>query len=485
MFTVCPKCALTLVVTAADLRVAQGYVRCGRCSSVFNALARLSEERGAAPGEAPVPLPAEPQAETPAADPGFAPAPEPPRETEPPPQAAPTAETGTMTFEALTEAELHPEEAPPEEPIPEEALEFNPATTDVNQVFVEAPADPQWTAATGSFKSLVAANQDVPAEEQPDQSQVDVEIDRNFLASMLREDGRTAAPAEAAPPPAAAPQAPLASNPQASRPQAPAAERAARTGPRASRPAHPRPAQAAKALNPNSTAPPPTFERFPAPAPAPVAPAPMPTAALSEEPGPAVAEAAELLGDAAAPAAPPSPAGPVRAWLQGHAWHLGAAAAALALVFQMVNHNRDALAANPGFNGPLNSLYGALGVRLYPHWDLKAYDVRQLGATAGDTGNGVISVRATIKNASAAAQPLPLLRVILQDRFGNRVAMRDVAPVAYMSAPPPPAALMSAGQRVDAEVGFADPGTDAVSFEIDVCLPARGGVACANDVVSR
>src|SRR5487761_851559 len=50
MFTVCPKCALTLVVTAADLRVAQGYVRCGRCLNVFNALARLSEER---PGTAP------------------------------------------------------------------------------------------------------------------------------------------------------------------------------------------------------------------------------------------------------------------------------------------------------------------------------------------------------------------------------------------------------------------------------------------------
>src|SRR5580698_9907439 len=48
MFTVCPKCALTLVVTAADLRVAQGYVRCGRCSNVFNALARLSEDRNAA-----------------------------------------------------------------------------------------------------------------------------------------------------------------------------------------------------------------------------------------------------------------------------------------------------------------------------------------------------------------------------------------------------------------------------------------------------
>ncbi len=53
MFTVCPKCALTLVVTAADLRVAQGYVRCGRCLNVFNALARLSEERPAAAADAP------------------------------------------------------------------------------------------------------------------------------------------------------------------------------------------------------------------------------------------------------------------------------------------------------------------------------------------------------------------------------------------------------------------------------------------------
>src|SRR5690606_815092 len=44
MFTVCPKCALTLAVTAADLRVGQGYVRCGRCASVFNALVALHDE---------------------------------------------------------------------------------------------------------------------------------------------------------------------------------------------------------------------------------------------------------------------------------------------------------------------------------------------------------------------------------------------------------------------------------------------------------
>src|ERR1700734_3058494 len=65
MFTVCPKCALTLVVTAADLRIAQGYVRCGRCSSVFNSLPHLTDERPPPlPPEAfapPPPAPAEPQ----------------------------------------------------------------------------------------------------------------------------------------------------------------------------------------------------------------------------------------------------------------------------------------------------------------------------------------------------------------------------------------------------------------------------------------
>lgn len=48
MNTVCPKCTLTLAVTAADLRAGQGYVRCGRCANVFNALLALSEEAGLA-----------------------------------------------------------------------------------------------------------------------------------------------------------------------------------------------------------------------------------------------------------------------------------------------------------------------------------------------------------------------------------------------------------------------------------------------------
>ena len=74
MFTVCPKCALTLVVTAEDLRIARGYVRCGTCSSVFNALAQLREDRqGSSGGRAEEPPPgpsAASAAPAPARDPG-------------------------------------------------------------------------------------------------------------------------------------------------------------------------------------------------------------------------------------------------------------------------------------------------------------------------------------------------------------------------------------------------------------------------------
>src|SRR5882762_6427322 len=124
MFTVCPKCALTLVVTAEDLRVAQGYVRCGRCSSVFNALARLAEER-----QTP-----EESAET---------APPAPADSQAPPPAPPDAP---------------PQSVIDEDAIPEDALEFDPSKTDVAAVCVEPPPNPQWTAATGTFKAMIAAN---------------------------------------------------------------------------------------------------------------------------------------------------------------------------------------------------------------------------------------------------------------------------------------------------------------------------------------
>ncbi len=43
MYSQCPECQARFRVTADDLRAAHGTVRCGRCGSAFDALARLSE----------------------------------------------------------------------------------------------------------------------------------------------------------------------------------------------------------------------------------------------------------------------------------------------------------------------------------------------------------------------------------------------------------------------------------------------------------
>src|SRR5579872_2153108 len=147
MFTVCPKCSLKLVVTAADLRVAQGYVRCGRCSNVFNALAGLSDEQQAALAQqqaraaVAVPQPIEP--------------------------AAPAGMT-----------------ARDDEPIPDTALEFDPATTDVSKVFIVPDPDDQ--SPTGTFESIVLKTPEppsAPSEPKPSESlPIEFELDDSVTA---------------------------------------------------------------------------------------------------------------------------------------------------------------------------------------------------------------------------------------------------------------------------------------------------------------
>jgi hypothetical protein len=136
---------------------------------------------------------------------------------------------------------------------------------------------------------------------------------------------------------------------------------------------------------------------------------------------------------------------------------------------------------NPQLNGLLTEFYGALGVSLEPRWDVGAYDVRQLGAMSDPQDSDRLIVRATIKNEAPTPQPLPLLRVAVQDRFGNRIATRDVAPASYAPRLASSRAPLASGQRVDVEMRFVDPGEEAVGFEIDACLAsAGGGVNCAN-----
>ncbi|HEX3837105.1 MAG TPA: DUF3426 domain-containing protein [Steroidobacteraceae bacterium] len=427
MFTVCSKCNLRLTVTATDLRAAQGYVRCGRCHNVFNALAALADD------------PARLNEQAGAAD--------------------------TQSSQALTPPAPVPQPAAPE-PLGDAAatdtsLEFNPASTNINEVFIEAAPDER----TGTFESVILGGED-PAEAEifeepviapqalsapaaPVPTDHSVRVDVRKLRDALAEPSE--APLAHAATPLAADSAPPAVDDEISfMTDWSSPTRAAREPPGVD---HAAAAEITDALEARDA---------------------RATTTAAEEPAPAEPEM--VLLDA-------TPAGArVPRWLLRGA----AAVLALCLLAQAVHHYRGDLADTALLRGPLNALYLSLGQPLEPRWDIASYEVRQLGASTDEAAPGELVVRASISNRAKRVQPLPLLRVVMQDRFGNRVAARDLKPAEYLGRGAPPVTLMAPGQRVDLQVAFQDPGRSATGFEIDACMARRDHtVSCANDPSSR
>lgn len=162
-------------------------------------------------------------------------------------------------------------------------------------------------------------------------------------------------------------------------------------------------------------------------------------------------------------------------------WKLALLLLLLLLAGQMAHHYRQQLVANRWLEKPLRSLYGMFGVTLEPAWDLAAYDLRQLGGEALALNSTTIVLRATVQNRATHAQPPPLIRVRLQDRFGNSLSTTAVAPEDYLKGPVP--ARIAPDQRLDIELRLEDPNRQAVSFDLDACLPAADGAQhCAHDL---
>ncbi|MGD9599471.1 MAG: zinc-ribbon and DUF3426 domain-containing protein [Steroidobacteraceae bacterium] len=396
MFTVCPKCALTLAVTAADLRLGQGYVRCGRCASVFNALAALHDEQR----QEGTPPAADRRAATPSPPP-------PPLMMEVP--AAPAPEEVAEPRIAEIDVDLPAGMTSGTDSAAPDTMEFALGSADLAQIFV-APEVTEGESGSGTFESIVLEG-GLPGDEDdaPDMLAQDLESAEAELERIAR---------------------------------------AARDA----------------VADPGS--------------------------------GTAQFEALRMMAPESAPAPPRDVYQPRAEDIDAFedddtrsrsSLRYGALAAVLVLLLiaQIVHRSRNELALSPILNGPLTALYANLGRPLAPRWDPAALDVRQLGAIAPSGASGQLLVRASIRNEASRPQPMPLLRLTLQDRYGKRIASRDLTPREYLGARASERAFLDAGQRVDAEVAVVDPGNSAVGFEVDACLPnGRGGVACAGDAAA-
>jgi hypothetical protein len=166
------------------------------------------------------------------------------------------------------------------------------------------------------------------------------------------------------------------------------------------------------------------------------------------------------------------------------AWGVGVLVLALLLTVQLAHHNRLQLARGAKVGPALREVYSSLGMPLPPNWNLAAFELRQWGANeSAPSSTGAMTVRASLKNGAAFAQPMPLLRLELEDRFGGTVARRDFLPAEYLKVPAQATRLLPAGASTEAELEIVGSTSEAVGYRLDVCLRDENGVIRCSEPV--
>jgi predicted Zn finger-like uncharacterized protein len=166
-------------------------------------------------------------------------------------------------------------------------------------------------------------------------------------------------------------------------------------------------------------------------------------------------------------------------------WKVLVVPLALLLIVQVAHHYRAELARHPLLGTHIMRAYETLGLQLTPDWNLHAYGVKQWGVAMDPAAPGTLKVRATITNTAAYPQPYPLLKLVLEDRWGDQVRAREFEPSEYADPGTAPDRLLAPGQQTNATISIVDPGPDAEGFRFDVCLRGKAGPVCAAEVPAR
>jgi predicted Zn finger-like uncharacterized protein len=448
MYSQCPDCQARFRVTAAQLRAARGTVRCGRCGGAFDALARLSDslpktqpvdEKGLLPDDADE-LAAAAQSGVPpeyhfsAADleKVFIEA----RDWSPP-------RTDTPVFESDNE---------PEELIVEEPEQIEDITLEGERIALETIGDEETADAEDGDDADEAFE---PSMHDAADTGTPLDYDLTGDVEILDENAAVESPAR--------PAAPSAATPSVAAPSvaAPPAATLSRTPPVSPRP------EAGKPEVRDWPLPPPSRSRE-QPA------APVSRAASSP------LRAAERWSLPASVEEVPQEEDDDGERRRAILWRIGSVALALLLALQLLHHYRERLARNPGAGPAVRAFYDAIGVPIGDAWDLDAFELRQWGA-GSDLSAGRLNVRASVTNRAEFAQPLPLLRVEIEDRFGAAVAIRDFQPSEYLKNPARVGRLLATGESADAQLDIVAASVDGVGYRLNVCMrDVDGSVHCAS-----
>lgn len=139
---------------------------------------------------------------------------------------------------------------------------------------------------------------------------------------------------------------------------------------------------------------------------------------------------------------------------------------AVLLLIQLIYHTRDTLALVPGLRGPLTVFCEGVGCTIEPRRDLQKVALLDRNVYSHPNVPGALIISATIVNNATFTQQYPVLAVSMANVRGTTLAQRNFHPRDYL-----PLADVEAGMTPGAPVSIAlqvaDPGSDAMTFELD------------------
>lgn len=171
---------------------------------------------------------------------------------------------------------------------------------------------------------------------------------------------------------------------------------------------------------------------------------------------------------------PPRPVYRLRIWL--------VLVSALLLAVAWVHSQHGRLLRHPVGQSMLAPVYRVLGVEAAPDWSPGDFRALQWEAVANPNRPEQLIVAVDFVNGATFAQPYPVVRVMLEDRFGRRIGRHDFEPEQYLEAFSRGSRL-PAGGRVRTTLEVPDPEGRAEGFRVDFCLDLAGrGLVCGPEL---
>jgi predicted Zn finger-like uncharacterized protein len=186
-------------------------------------------------------------------------------------------------------------------------------------------------------------------------------------------------------------------------------------------------------------------------------------------PDPVVTRADERPYAAASPIARPMPGG----WQQQSiAWRDVVSGAGIGLLIlllgaQWLYFNRNALANDARWRPIMERFCAFLPCDLPLQADLAQIELLERDVRKHPRADAALLINATLANHASHVQPYPVFSVSFANLSGKPVALRHFRPAEYLGDNTVISAGMAPGSRVHAVLEITDPGTEAVSFQLD------------------